>query len=157
MGKTLQDVPDGVARPQSDPLRNRPVLLLGPGQLLLGAEGFVALDFFDFFSMISSLEFLYVRQQRSDGGDWRDPVGNRRWQDGRSGESVVNREEIKGGGGKDRRMTYRHCCLIALFVMEIGVDEVGLVILESSAACGDISGTREFGISCDAWQLGKKG
>lgn len=36
-------VPDGVARPQADPLGDRAVLLLSFGKLLLGAEGLVAL------------------------------------------------------------------------------------------------------------------
>lgn len=36
-------VPDGVARPQADPLRDGAVLLLSFGKLLLGAEGLVAL------------------------------------------------------------------------------------------------------------------
>jgi len=36
-------VPDGVASPETDPLRNGAVLLLGLGQLLLGAEGLVGL------------------------------------------------------------------------------------------------------------------
>jgi hypothetical protein len=36
-------VPDGVTRSEADPLRNRAVLLLRFGKLLLGAEGFVAL------------------------------------------------------------------------------------------------------------------
>ena len=36
-------VPDGVARPEADPLGNRAVLLLSFGKLLLGAEGLVAL------------------------------------------------------------------------------------------------------------------
>ena len=38
-----RNVPDGVACPQSDPLWDGPVLLLGPGELLFRAEGFVAL------------------------------------------------------------------------------------------------------------------
>jgi hypothetical protein len=38
-----QDVPDGVTSSQSDPLRNRSVLLLGSGELLLRTEGLVAL------------------------------------------------------------------------------------------------------------------
>jgi hypothetical protein len=37
------DVPDGVTSPQSDPLRDRSVLLLGFRQLLLRPEGLVAL------------------------------------------------------------------------------------------------------------------
>ena len=36
-------IPDRVTSSQSDPLRNRPVLLLGSGELLLRAEGLVAL------------------------------------------------------------------------------------------------------------------
>ena len=36
-------IPDRVASSQSDPLRNRSVLLLGSGELLLRAEGLVAL------------------------------------------------------------------------------------------------------------------
>jgi hypothetical protein len=36
-------VPDGVTGSQSDPLRNRSVLFLGLGQLLLCSEGLVAL------------------------------------------------------------------------------------------------------------------
>jgi hypothetical protein len=39
----LKSVPDGVTCPQSDPLRDRPVLLLSFGELLLRAEGLVAL------------------------------------------------------------------------------------------------------------------
>ena len=35
--------PDGVSRPQTDPLRDGSVLLLGSGELLLRAEGFMAL------------------------------------------------------------------------------------------------------------------
>jgi hypothetical protein len=38
-----RDVPDGVTSSQSDPLRNRSVLLLGFRKLLLRAEGLVAL------------------------------------------------------------------------------------------------------------------
>lgn len=36
-------VPDGVTSPQTDPLRNGTVLLLGLRQLLLGLESLVAL------------------------------------------------------------------------------------------------------------------
>jgi len=36
-------VPDGVTGPQSDPLRDGPVLLLGSRELLLRAEGLMAL------------------------------------------------------------------------------------------------------------------
>lgn len=36
-------VPDGISRPQANPLRDGSVLLLGSRELLLGAEGFVAL------------------------------------------------------------------------------------------------------------------
>lgn len=36
-------VPDGVVRSEADPLRNRAVLLLRLGELLLRAEGLVAL------------------------------------------------------------------------------------------------------------------
>jgi hypothetical protein len=36
-------VPDGVTSPQSNPLGNGSVLLLSSGELLLGAEGLVAL------------------------------------------------------------------------------------------------------------------
>lgn len=39
-----RDAPDRIPSAQSDPLRNRPVLLLGFGELLLRAEGFVGLD-----------------------------------------------------------------------------------------------------------------
>jgi hypothetical protein len=35
--------PDGISRPQTNPLRDGPVLLLGSGELLLRAEGFVTL------------------------------------------------------------------------------------------------------------------
>ena len=35
--------PDGIARAQTDPLRDGTILLLGFGQLLLRAEGFVGL------------------------------------------------------------------------------------------------------------------
>jgi hypothetical protein len=35
--------PDGVSRPQTDPLRDRSILLLSSSELLLCAEGFVAL------------------------------------------------------------------------------------------------------------------
>jgi hypothetical protein len=37
-------LPDGVSGSQADPLRNGTILLLRFGKLLLGAEGFVALD-----------------------------------------------------------------------------------------------------------------
>jgi hypothetical protein len=37
-------LPDGVSGPQADPLWNGTILLLRFGKLLLGAEGFVALD-----------------------------------------------------------------------------------------------------------------
>lgn len=37
-------VPDGVASPQADPLRDGSVLLLRFGKLLLGAERFVGLQ-----------------------------------------------------------------------------------------------------------------
>jgi len=36
-------VPDGVTSPQADPLGNGPVLLLGLGKLLLGAESLLGL------------------------------------------------------------------------------------------------------------------
>lgn len=36
-------LPDGVTGSQADPLRDRTVLLLGFGKLLLGAEGLLAL------------------------------------------------------------------------------------------------------------------
>ena len=36
-------VPDGVTGPETNPLRNRTVLLLGFGKLLLGAEGLLGL------------------------------------------------------------------------------------------------------------------
>jgi len=36
-------VPDGVTGPQADPLGNGPVLLLGLGKLLLGAESLLGL------------------------------------------------------------------------------------------------------------------
>lgn len=36
--------PDGVSGSETDPLRDRAVLLLGFGKLLLGTEGFVALQ-----------------------------------------------------------------------------------------------------------------
>jgi hypothetical protein len=39
----LKRIPDGVTSPQSDPLRDRSVLLLGSRELLLRAEGLVAL------------------------------------------------------------------------------------------------------------------
>ena len=39
----IKDVPNGVARSKTDPLWYGPVLLLGFGQLLLRAEGFVGL------------------------------------------------------------------------------------------------------------------
>jgi hypothetical protein len=35
--------PDGVSRPQTNPLRDRSILLLSSSELLLCAEGFVAL------------------------------------------------------------------------------------------------------------------
>jgi hypothetical protein len=35
--------PDGVSRPQANPLRDGSILFLGSGKLLLRAEGFVAL------------------------------------------------------------------------------------------------------------------
>ena len=38
-------VPDGVTGPETNPLRNRTVLLLGFGKLLLGAEGLLGLFF----------------------------------------------------------------------------------------------------------------
>jgi hypothetical protein len=38
-----KSIPDRVTGSQSDPLRNRSVLLLGSGELLLRAEGLVAL------------------------------------------------------------------------------------------------------------------
>ncbi len=41
--KLLKSIPDGVTSPQSDPLRDRSVLLLGSCELLLRAEGLVAL------------------------------------------------------------------------------------------------------------------
>lgn len=36
-------LPDGVTSPETNPLRNRTVLLLGFGKLLLGTEGLLAL------------------------------------------------------------------------------------------------------------------
>jgi hypothetical protein len=43
-GRRVEEaVPDGVARPQADPLRDGAVLLLSFRKLLLGAEGLVAL------------------------------------------------------------------------------------------------------------------
>jgi len=38
----LRVVSDGIASPQTNPLRDGAVLLLRSGELLLGAEGFVA-------------------------------------------------------------------------------------------------------------------
>ena len=44
-GLGLRDVvPDGVVRPEADPVGNRPVLLLGLRKLLLGPERLVALN-----------------------------------------------------------------------------------------------------------------
>jgi hypothetical protein len=40
---TCESLPDRVTSSQADPLRNRSVLLLGSGELLLRAEGLVAL------------------------------------------------------------------------------------------------------------------
>lgn len=37
-GIANQNIPDGVTSPQTDPLWDRSVLLLGSGKLLLGAE-----------------------------------------------------------------------------------------------------------------------
>ena len=43
MASQSVDLPDGVAGPKANPLRDRAVLLLGLGQLLLRAERLVAL------------------------------------------------------------------------------------------------------------------
>lgn len=42
-GNEIASGPDGVSGSETDPLRDRAVLLLGFGKLLLGTEGFVAL------------------------------------------------------------------------------------------------------------------
>lgn len=43
-GGGLSNAPDSVASSKSNPLRNRAVLLLGLGKLLLGTERLVALE-----------------------------------------------------------------------------------------------------------------
>jgi hypothetical protein len=43
MKARMSDSPNGIPGPQTDPLRDRSVLLLRPRELLLRAEGFVAL------------------------------------------------------------------------------------------------------------------
>ena len=50
-------VPDGVTSPQTDPLWDRSVLLLGSGELLLRAEGFVTLHT-HIISLLSSTNFF---------------------------------------------------------------------------------------------------
>lgn len=53
-------IPDCVTGSQSDPLRNRSVLFLCFGKLLLGSEGFVALQDYLFVSGSGSNEFFCV-------------------------------------------------------------------------------------------------
>jgi hypothetical protein len=50
-------LPDGVTGSQTDPLRNRTVLLLGFGKLLLGAEGLLALLDDEFVSRLQFATF----------------------------------------------------------------------------------------------------
>lgn len=59
-------VPDRVPRPESNPLRDGPVLLLGAGQLLFRAEGFVALCWSWFLSVSAGEEYEIVRMGETD-------------------------------------------------------------------------------------------
>jgi len=54
-------VPDGVTSSQSDPLRDRSVLLLGSRELLLRTEGLVALQFKYIISMLPSSNIVIAK------------------------------------------------------------------------------------------------
>lgn len=76
-------VPDGVTGPETNPLRNRTVLLLGFGKLLLGAEGLLGL-------------FTTFRISTAPRRKWSD--GNRIWR-------IHRRDD---NDSKSLRFTYRH-------------------------------------------------
>jgi hypothetical protein len=75
------DLPDGVAGAQANPLGDGPVLALGFGNLLLGAEGLVALDG-DWISVLAMVSCNTIMTYRHLEG-------------GRDGE-LVDGEEVVG-------------------------------------------------------------
>ena len=57
----MSDIPNCIASPQTNPLRNGTVLLLRFGELLLRAMGFVALLRVSLSAVVPSIEAIFIR------------------------------------------------------------------------------------------------